>query len=72
MMSSKMPWPRYCMKHIVEPALYGLICSAKPAKVRSARSDATTRAAARPGRLPRRPAFYAHGGVPPGLDRYYQ
>ena len=65
MMSLKRPWPRYNMTHIImAPVLYGLKCAFK-AKLRS-----TRRAAARPGRLSRRPGPHARCRVPPGLDRW--
>ena len=65
MRSSKKPRPRYSMAHIIlEPVLHGLKCLSK------ARSCASTRVAAQPARLPRRPGPHGRGRVHPGLDRW--
>ena len=66
-----MPWPRYSMKHIImeqhlKPSLWIEMLRGSS----KARLGATTRANARPGRLPRRPDPHARGRVPPGLDRW--
>ena len=53
------------MAHIIlEPVLHGLKCLSK------ARSCASTRVAAQPARLPRRPGPHGRGRVHPGLERW--